>query len=86
MVKVFSYYILVTSSNLHHIVKSERATFLLRQIKTNRRGASASGRTERTCPNQLNKLVWLSLLVESPSSSTRRKSLGQDSRAPTQQS
>ena len=32
--------------------------------------SSASGRTERTCPNQLNKLIWL--LVESPSS-TRRK-------------
>ena len=59
--------------------------------------SSASGRTERTCPNQLNKLVWL--LVESPSStrrkgfhlvespsSTKRKSLGQDSRALTQQS
>ena len=32
--------------------------------------SSASGRTERTCPNQLNKLIWL--LVESPSS-TRGK-------------
>ena len=27
----------------------------------NAEGSSASGRTERTCPNQLNKLVWLSL-------------------------
>ena len=42
MVKVFSYYILVTSSNLHHIVKSERATFLLRQIKTNRRSSKST--------------------------------------------